>query len=81
MRAHQFSLSSQNNEHGESLGNYLELFGKVKNAVNPKMTSFTTPSMTLEHGPEGRRKSWVYKFDPPMLVSVEPRATRKGHLR
>lgn len=60
----------QNNEHGESLGNYLELYGKIKNAVDPKITSFTTPSMTLEHGPANKRKQWVYKFDPPMLVSA-----------
>ncbi|KAL8286554.1 hypothetical protein RQP46_004571 [Phenoliferia psychrophenolica] len=71
--------SHMNNEHGESLGWYLELYGKVKNAVDPKITAFTTPSMTIEHGKAGQRKSWVYKFDPPMQAGQARKRLEEMH--
>ncbi|GAA5918998.1 hypothetical protein JCM1841_002683 [Sporobolomyces salmonicolor] len=64
-------ISHMNKEHGESLGHYLEYFKRLPRSqayANPAITEFTTPSMTLEYGKAGQRKTWTYKFEPPMMA-------------
>lgn len=63
--------SHMNNDHSSSIAHYLEHYGKVSTqsaSLNPKITNFSTPSMTLEYGPEGKRKEYVHKFEPPMYA-------------
>ncbi|GAA5875973.1 hypothetical protein JCM1840_006237 [Sporobolomyces johnsonii] len=60
-----------NQDHGESLGHYLEYFKRLPRSqayANPTITEFTTPSMTIEYGKAGQRKTWTYKFEPPMMA-------------
>ncbi|GAA5912489.1 DUF2470 domain-containing protein [Sporobolomyces salmoneus] len=56
-----------NKDHEESLGHYLEYFGRRSRSLaysKPQITEFSTESMTLEYG--SPRQSWTYKFTPPM---------------
>lgn len=60
-----------NSEHGASLAHYLEFYGTIPSSqasVNPSISNFSTPSMTLEYGPPGQRKEYTHKFSPPMYA-------------
>ncbi|GAA6022190.1 hypothetical protein JCM11491_002426 [Sporobolomyces phaffii] len=59
-----------NKDHAESLGHYLEYFGRRSPSLayaNPEITEFTTDHMTLAYS-ANPRESWTYKFSPPMLA-------------
>ncbi|GAA5834323.1 hypothetical protein JCM3766R1_005184 [Sporobolomyces carnicolor] len=61
-------ISHMNKDHEESLGHYLEYFGRRSRSLayaKPQITEFTTESMTLEYS-QNPRQSWTYKFTPPM---------------
>lgn len=57
-----------NADHSSSSSHYLGHFAKVFNPINPKITKFSTPSMTIEYGSPSNRKEYTMKFDPPMYA-------------
>ncbi|GAA5957056.1 hypothetical protein JCM3765_005392 [Sporobolomyces pararoseus] len=58
--------SHMNKDHGESLGHYLEYFGRKTPSLaysNPRITEFGSESMTIGYD---QNLSWTCKFTPPM---------------
>lgn len=50
---------------------YLEYYGRISPRLasrDPKFTTFETSAMQIEYGKPGNRKTWTYKFQPPMYA-------------
>lgn len=71
--------SNMNGDHGSSLVHYLEHFGRISAPVDPKITVFSTPEMIIEYGKSGNRKTWVHKFDPPMMAGEARKRLEEMH--
>jgi len=42
----------------------LHCYGNIKGAVAPAMTAYNSATMTIEHGQPGKRRQYVYTFEP-----------------
>ncbi|SCZ99379.1 BZ3500_MvSof-1268-A1-R1_Chr3-1g05980 [Microbotryum saponariae] len=64
-------ISHMNADHAPSLSHYLERFAHAPArvaALAPRITEFSTDEMAIEYGPQGKRSTWHYTFDPPMYA-------------